>query len=316
MTDHLNTEALQDQQKAQLEPIQVDDSDAILTTNSVAPSSDWSEPYLEALAPPEIVEQNAILRKSAEDLHQLWQTLSTRSQDTIAKVIQENERLTRENIELRQVIQQRDRKLAETEERFSELLATLAEFSRNRTTTYISGSRPQNHLLVHDFIKLKDQDFQFVSTLIFHWISEQFADLKLDRKQVIAKIKFILSDLIFIQSMSLMSVEQEDAAATIFGSVCAVFSNQKQKLSPMTKELHQALESLIQKGLDLVEKITRADPPGDLWMDQVGTLFDAERHQPLLGYQSSGNIRLTVYPGYRVGNRIFEKACVLTEKDA
>ncbi len=61
-----------------------------------------------------------------------------------------------------------------------------------------------------------------------------------------------------------------------------------------------------------MKKIATADPPGKLWMEAEGTPFKPDRHEPMLGCEESGKILLTIYPGYFVGDRVFEKALVFT----
>ncbi|MEC4811926.1 MAG: hypothetical protein SAK29_01375 [Scytonema sp. PMC 1069.18] len=71
-------------------------------------------------------------------------------------------------------------------------------------------------------------------------------------------------------------------------------------------------ENLVQKGLELVRKIASADPPGILWIEKEGIPFKSDRHEAILGCEEGGKILLTVYPGYMVGDRVFEKALVFT----
>lgn len=71
-------------------------------------------------------------------------------------------------------------------------------------------------------------------------------------------------------------------------------------------------ENLVRKGLELVNKIASADPPGILWIEKEGIPFKSDRHEAMLGCQEGGKILLTVYPGYLVGDRVFEKALVFT----
>ncbi|OKH41613.1 hypothetical protein NIES2101_34050 [Calothrix sp. HK-06] len=71
-------------------------------------------------------------------------------------------------------------------------------------------------------------------------------------------------------------------------------------------------ENLVKKGLELVKKIASADPPGVLWVEKEGTVFNSDRHEAMLGCEESGIILFTVYPGYLVGSRVFDKAVVYT----
>ncbi|BAY38837.1 hypothetical protein NIES2111_31860 [Nostoc sp. NIES-2111] len=83
----------------------------------------------------------------------------------------------------------------------------------------------------------------------------------------------------------------------------------------ISREIRTNTDNLVRKGLELVKKIASADPPGNLWIEQKDTLFDYEKHEAVLGCKEGGKILLTVYPGYVVGNRIFEKALVFTEQE-
>ncbi|MBR8834291.1 MAG: hypothetical protein DSM106950_09710 [Stigonema ocellatum SAG 48.90 = DSM 106950] len=71
-------------------------------------------------------------------------------------------------------------------------------------------------------------------------------------------------------------------------------------------------ENLVRKSLELVKKIASADPPGILWIEKEGIPFQSDRHEAMLGCEEGGKIWLTVYPGYLVGDRVFEKALVFT----
>ncbi|MCP4654923.1 MAG: coiled-coil domain-containing protein 22 [bacterium] len=72
------------------------------------------------------------------------------------------------------------------------------------------------------------------------------------------------------------------------------------------------IEALFAKGAELVAEVLHTEPPGELWMDEVGVLFDADRHQVELGCEEAGTIRWTSYPGYRHGDRVLCKAVVFT----
>lgn len=76
--------------------------------------------------------------------------------------------------------------------------------------------------------------------------------------------------------------------------------------------LRNDLENLVRKGLELVKKIASADPPGVLWTEKKGIPFKSDRHEAMLGCEEGGKILLTIYPGYLVSDRVFEKALVFT----
>lgn len=83
----------------------------------------------------------------------------------------------------------------------------------------------------------------------------------------------------------------------------------------ISEEIRANTDSLVRKGLELVKKIASADPPGNLWIEQKGNVFKSEKHEATLGCEEAGPILWTVYPGYLVGNRIFEKALVFTRQE-
>ncbi len=72
------------------------------------------------------------------------------------------------------------------------------------------------------------------------------------------------------------------------------------------------VEALFGKGAELVAEVLHTDPPGELWIDEAGEPFDADRHQVELGCEEAGTVRWTSYPGYRHGDRVLCKAVVFT----
>ncbi|MDZ7966420.1 MAG: hypothetical protein RM368_15825 [Nostoc sp. DedSLP03] len=228
--------------------------------------------------------------------------------ERINKIFQEHEYLKKKVIEL-------ERECDELKTQKGELLVTISEFARNKSTTYVSGDRPQNHILVHEFIQLKDQNFQSVSTLIFHHNSEINHSFKANRRQEIAKIKSTLSEEILVKQMKTVLEDSTAVVSEIINSIYLALgiNNYPHEQSP--KNLHREIENLIHKGLNLIFRISSADPPGDLWMEQKGIQFDPQKHQPFLDCDGAGQISFTVYPGYRVNNRIFEKALVFTTNE-
>jgi len=76
--------------------------------------------------------------------------------------------------------------------------------------------------------------------------------------------------------------------------------------------LGSEIVTLFGKGAELVDEVLHTDPPGELWMDESGVPFDADRHEVELGCEEGGTIRWTSYPGYRFGDRVICKAVVFT----
>ena len=242
-------------------------------------------------------------------------------------LVRQNTTLVSENARLQLDLATKDAIISELEVRCNELMGTLTEFTRDKSTTYVSDDRPQNHLLVHEFIQLKDQEFQYVSTLLLHWLHELGAvsrlEQNIDRKEEIARIKSILSQKILLErkreeqisDSDLFSMQIDRILRTVFNTIQPRVIQLNLDRDTMPENLYQSLASLLQKGDILVDKILAADPPGYLWIEGKGTQFNANNHQPLLGCRALGTISFTVYPGYRVSDRIFEKACVFTERE-
>ncbi len=80
----------------------------------------------------------------------------------------------------------------------------------------------------------------------------------------------------------------------------------------ITEAIRTNTENLVRKGLELVKKIASADPPGILWTEEEDIPYKSDRHEAMVGCEESGKILLTVYPGYLVGDRVFEKPLVFT----
>lgn len=77
-------------------------------------------------------------------------------------------------------------------------------------------------------------------------------------------------------------------------------------------EISNALNELNSDGQQLVKDIMDTDPPGQLWTDDIGSIFDPGKHEALRGYSEYGTITLTVTPGYKIGQSVQVKALVIT----
>jgi FtsZ-binding cell division protein ZapB len=80
-------------------------------------------------------------------------------------------------------------------------------------------------------------------------------------------------------------------------------------------ELYGDLKKFLSQAIELVRKMANTEPPGELWVEKEDVGFDPDKHEALKGYGEEGRVQLTVYPGYRVDNRVLEKPVVLTVKD-
>ena len=191
----------------------------------------------------------------------------------------------------------------------SDLIATIASFQRDGTTSSTSDARPQHHLLVNDFRHLAEQDFQFISILIFTYGCQKKIFSQENRTHDIAVIKSILSRELFdIEEI----VNKQKGDTLIQESICKRLQINTDNSS--SSQIMNQLEKLIDKGIKLVHDIALAYPSGQLIIEEEGTRFNPERNKAELGCKEGGTISFTVYPGYLVGNRIFEKAIVFTQQ--
>jgi hypothetical protein len=203
----------------------------------------------------------------------------------------------------------------------NELMSQLAGQNRNRLSTSVAGSKAQHHLLYGDFKVLVDQDFQALCDEIFLFKTESKTSKRLNRKDEVTHIKKMLTEK--------MLVEVADGLSTSAASkVAHKSSNSKELLdfvedylesSPST-EIKKSLLDLSRNSFELVSKICDADPPGLIWSETRGNLFDETKHEALPWCEDSGNIciDLTVSPGYSAVDsetgeeRVLVKAVVST----
>lgn len=86
----------------------------------------------------------------------------------------------------------------------------------------------------------------------------------------------------------------------------------------VTPELGSHLGGVIRKALHFLANLMLAEPAGRLLMPPDNSAFDPEKHEPMYGRPSHGELRVraTVFPGYVVmeaPERVVEKAVVYTE---
>lgn len=222
--------------------------------------------------------------------------------------------LKHQNYELTKRLEFLEGELKEGELRVNGLLAELARYRTDKSSTYQSDSQHKNHLLVEEFKYLGDQDFHSVSINLLN----STRDINLtqpERKKLIANIKSILSTEIFVNSAEHFSKgkkrePEDDLTPSILSAIYIRLRAVAPHLRPEIVE--DDLQALVARGLDLRQRISSADPPGTLWLAREGEPFEPTAHRIALGCEDSGNVLFTVYPGYEVDNRLLEKAVVFT----
>lgn len=285
-------------------------------------------------------DQDKELEKALSDPHKLFEAFSKLQQDTssieqskqktlnlnytlnqqsqqIFNLQQEIENLRRENrstTQLQSRIDYLERENQELHARVSSLLGKLSDRDRDKTSTITSNdSRPQRDVLTQKFIQLNNQDFTAASIEIFNHRCSVNPALKYDRKREIALVKSILSKHILKNGsdlfMSNKLIQPED-----FPKTAEYFTDLLLKDLEMPtrtncpKAILNTLVNLVEKGLNLVKDIVNDEPPGELLIEDEGTVFNSEIHQPVPGCDPIGRILYTTYPGYRVNNRIIGEA--------
>lgn len=204
------------------------------------------------------------LTKKCSDLEFKYNTLERKYQ-TAAQVRQENEYLRNIKFELEVKIKQIEKDRDELASQRGSILSQLASAQRNPETSYISDSRPQNHLLVQDFRQLKDQELHSVSTKIFSYLSEIKPALKANRKQEIANIKAILSNQALIKAMALFTEKNdslpEDAVAQAVQTVTVSLSSALKTYDKpnIIESLKANIESLVKQGMMLAKGTTETN---------------------------------------------------------
>jgi len=76
--------------------------------------------------------------------------------------------------------------------------------------------------------------------------------------------------------------------------------------------LREQLNLLAKKGLDFVIDLTKATPPGRLWIEEKNTQFDPTKHQ-LHQMCGESQVEFTIFPGYSMDSVVFRPALVFTK---
>ena len=207
--------------------------------------------------------------------------------------------------------------------RSDEMFSTLSKQNRNEVTTITSNdSRRQRDILSADFKNLANQDFKRVTIQILNLLISNNPDLRNSRLQEEAKIRSILSQRILIDGISWVNEDNNASSNNDFlklkaqGTTQIIIQDIKTHytLSQFINndDITLALDSLTQKGIELVRDITNDQPPGQLWIENAGTIFNRDEHEEAKGCDSGGIVLYTTYPGYRIEDRILEKVIVFT----
>jgi hypothetical protein len=233
----------------------------------------------------------------------------------------ERDLLHQEILKKEEKIQQIDNEIIKLQALVGKQLADEEDSKRDKTASYVSGAsdiRPRNYELVTKFSFLKTQTFQGLSDKLFKYFRSIDEAEAVNRRRRIAEIKSTLSRKILIESVVFFNENNELSGKSLTECVEDISNSIYQSLninrSTITEELCNSIKDSVQKGLELVEDIDNADPPGKLCL-MNGERFDSGRHEPVLGCEEGGTVEFTVYPAYFVGDRVFAKAVVFTSPE-
>lgn len=200
--------------------------------------------------------------------------------------------------------------LAQLQARLDEMLvernALISTLSKYQSSSDLirSKDRPQHHILVPQFRQFEEQDLHFVALLLYRHLSDRKQWLPLNRRRDFSKIKAILAQETLMQFSH--AYHKTEAQNTAIANLQNIFEIEH------SSELTAKLTALVSRSFELSNQIQVADPPGTLWIADPDQMFDAERHQVSLGCVEHGVISFTIYPGYQVHDRLYEKALVFT----
>lgn len=76
--------------------------------------------------------------------------------------------------------------------------------------------------------------------------------------------------------------------------------------------LRDQLHQLANKGLSFVIELSKATPPGRLWIEEKNTQFDRNKHQ-LHQMCGDSQVEFTIFPGYCMDSFVFRPALVFTK---
>jgi len=263
-------------------------------------------------------DENTRLRNNSHSYsrnHTLLQQENQQLRNDMNKLEQENRRQV---AEFQAIIEELKKANQELGSQRSSLLGRLSDRDRDKSSTVTSDdSRRQRDTLTQTFIQLNNQEFNAVSIQVFNYFCEREPSLKSDRKQEIARIKSIFSEVIFNLGNDLFQESITSEKMVEFRGDLTNLLLQKLQIpshgSP--EELLKSLENLVEKGLNLVKDIVNDDPPGQFLIEEKGKFFNPDNHQVVPGCQESGRILYTIYPGYLLNERILAdtlKAFVFT----
>lgn len=262
--------------------------------------------------------ENSFLRNNSHSYsrnHTILQQENQQLKHEINKLEQENRRQVEE---FQVTIEELKKQNQELSSLRSSLLGRLSDRDRDKSSTVTSDdSRRQRDTLTQTFIQLNNQEFNAVSIQVLNYFCEREPSLKSDRKQEIARIKSILSEVIFNLGNYLFQESITSEKMVEFRGDLTNLLLQKLQITShgSPEELLKSLENLVEKGLNLVKDIVNDDPPGQFLIEEKGKFFNPDNHQVVPGCQESGRILYTIYPGYLLNDRILAdtlKAFVFT----
>jgi len=172
-----------------------------------------------------------------------------------------------------------------------------------RTVYRVNDNRP-HHELADRFRQLRDQEFQAAAASLFKILG---AAVRERRREIMADVKARLAFLLFNESWD----DAADARPPALRIKLRITENLRQ-VYPVESGLPSEFDDLIPKARLFVEDIRQAAPPGHLWFDEPLSTFEPSRHECVPGYAESGVVKMTLFPGYSAGDRVFEKAQVTT----
>lgn len=213
----------------------------------------------------------------------------------------------------------------ELNRRLSEALARLAVAEAGAYSQGGAGGARHDQL-AQELRTLKLQDFQGVCVRLYDfWKQGKNASERQQMRRALALTQFrkLLADQVLVQGIPLLLVRRntdpaEDrlqAGRDIQASLFKTMNIQPEK-GHLPEGLLTDLEAAITKGLDFIQAMALATPPGCLLVPSAGTAFNPAQHEAVAGCPTEGavKIKLTVFPGYLpcFSQRALERALVYT----
>jgi hypothetical protein len=268
-----------------------------------------------------LAESLALVKDAAEKLDRIKQTFpaSALQADMVRDTLVDLHRLARRQAKLiRRLRQARE----ERHVRLVELLHELATGGVILPRTPGRAALPHEQLLA-TYRRLRAHDFLALAQILHEVIGrgEVPAYLRFLVDEILAKGSLILVEHMIRQAPHTRSQEDEDTFLErlrhhISGNV--VHGLGKQVQYQVTPEVGEHIQNLVKTVTRFLTDLLTANPPGRLLVARPETPFDPERHEPIPGRPSTGDleVRATLFPGYIVLDsppRIVEKAQVYTE---